>query len=246
MIHITSRCYGRLNELLPYGQRHCEHRLRLKQQLTVQALLYQLRLPHPEVDLVLCNGESVTLQHRLCDRDRFHIYPDAEGIDQPSLIRLRPPPYHVPRFVLDVHLAGLARKMRWLGLDCWYQDGAPDPLIIEKALAEQRTILTRDRGLLQQPAVTHGYYVRTLSCEAQLQEVLTRFSLHAWLNPFSRCIRCNGMIESVKRSDVKQKVKPQIYQMFDRFFRCDSCRQIYWQGSHYERMVESLKGWMLL
>jgi len=240
MIHITSRCYGRLNELLPPMLRHREQHLRLKQQVTLKTLLGQLRLTHPEVDLVFCNGEPVTLQHRIHDRDHLHIYPDADGTALPELIRLRPVPLAEPRFVLDVHLAGLARKMRWLGLDCWCEDGAADDLIIRKALAECRTILTRDRALLQQPSVQHGYYVRALRREAQLKEVLSRFDLRPWLAPFSRCIRCNGLIEIVQRADVKAVLDPQIYRVFDRFFRCDSCQQIYWQGSHYERMVQNL------
>jgi len=245
MIHLTSRCYGRLNELLPPCQRHCEQQWRLRHQVTVKTLLSQLRLPHPEIDLVLCNGACVNLQHRVRDCDHYHIYPDAQAMDLPDLIRLRARPHRVPRFVLDVHLAGLARKMRWLGLDCWYEDGAADEFIIRKALAECRTILTRDRALLQQPAVEHGYYVRSLRREAQLHEVLSRFDLRPWLAPFSRCIRCNGLIETVQRREVRSRVDPQIYRVFDRFFRCDSCQQIYWQGSHYERMVQNLRGWLV-
>lgn len=244
MIHIECHCHGRLRELLPQAHRGCR-RLALKQRLTLYELLAMLRIPHPEVDLALCNGRSVGLQQRIGDRDRLHLYSSTSGlVESGPLQRLRTRPLRLPRFILDVHLARLARRLRLLGLDCWYQPGSADEEIIRLALAQRRTILTRDRGLLHQPAVQHGYYVRATEPTRQLQEVLSRFELYPQLAPFSRCTLCNGLIEAVDKERVRSQVKPQVYRLFEEFFRCGDCGQVYWQGSHYERMLRDLRPWL--
>ena len=63
------------------------------------------------------------------------------------------------RFVLDVHLGALARRMRLLGLDTAYRNDATDPELVAQAIAEQRILLTQDRGLLRRRALPAGGYV---------------------------------------------------------------------------------------
>jgi uncharacterized protein len=31
-------------------------------------------------------------------------------------------------------------------------------------------------------------------------------------------------------------LEPKTRRYFDRFWRCEGCQRVYWQGSHYERM----------
>ncbi|GGO86677.1 hypothetical protein GCM10011348_38050 [Marinobacterium nitratireducens] len=236
MIEVQCQCHGRLNELLPPSRRHRPFTHRLKQVMSLQQLLIPLRVPHPEVDLALINGDSVPLSRNIRNGDRIHLYPDTGDLDDPSLVLLRARPLQRPRFILDVHLGRLARRLRLLGLDTWYRNHMDDRPIIRLARLQGRTILTRDRGLLQQPEVTHGYYMRATSPDRQLHEFLARFEPWPWLNPFSRCSRCNGLIERLPESEVRRRVPPRLYLEFRDFFRCSCCDQIYWQGSHYERL----------
>ena len=53
------------------------------------------------------------------------------------------------RFVLDVHLGTLARRLRLVGLDAAYANDAADDVLIEQANAGRRVMLTQDRGLLR-------------------------------------------------------------------------------------------------
>ncbi|NVK40869.1 MAG: twitching motility protein PilT [Oceanospirillaceae bacterium] len=236
MIEVQCRCHGRLNELLPPSQRWRPRTMRLKQVVSLQQLLIPLRIPHPEVDLALINGESVSLSRNVSDGDHLHLYPDIGDVDDPGLIPLRSRPLQRPRFILDVHLGRLARRLRLLGLDTWYRNQMDDRPIIRLARLQGRTILTRDRGLLQQPDVTHGYYVRATSPERQLHEFLARFEPWPWIQPFSRCMRCNGLIERLSPADVRRQVPPRLAREFDVFFHCRQCDQLYWQGSHYDRL----------
>jgi hypothetical protein len=141
-----------------------------------------------------------------------------------------------PRFVIDGHLGRLAAGMRMLGLDCMYQRQAPDDQLYEEALSESRYLLTRDRRLLMRKGLVLGYLVRSLDPQVQLEEVCRRFLLSRWAVPFRRCIRCNGLLESVEKSAILDRLEPLTRAYFGEFRLCQSCKQIYWKGSHFERM----------
>jgi len=68
--------------------------------------------------------------------------------------------------------------------------------------------------------------------------VLRRFDLFGSVAPFQRCLRCNGLLSPVSKETIID-LPPQIQQSVDEFHRCLECGQIYWKGSHYERMQNS-------
>ena len=71
-----------------------------------------------------------------------------------------------------------------------------------------------------------------------MKEVIRRFDLKNRLNPFTRCLECNGMIESVELEYVKDHVKSNTLKNIREFYRCQSCGKIYWKGSHFKRMAQ--------
>ncbi|WP_020680657.1 Mut7-C RNAse domain-containing protein [Marinobacterium rhizophilum] len=236
MIQVQCRCHGRLNELLPPSQRWRVRTMHLKQEITLQQLLIPLHIPHPEVDLVMVNGAPARLDYCVRHGDQIHIYPDIGDIDDAAIVPLRVRPLPRARFILDVHLGRLARRLRLLGLDCWYRSQMDDRAIVRLARIQERVILTRDRGLLQRVEVSHGYYVRAIRPEAQLREVLARFEPGPWLRPLSRCMRCNGLIETMSGEEVQRLSRPDLEREFSVIYRCVGCHQLYWQGSHYEQL----------
>src|ERR1051325_9467164 len=52
-----------------------------------------------------------------------------------------------PRFIADVMVGKLARWLRLLGFDVLYSNRCDDDEIVRRAAAENRTLLTRDRGI---------------------------------------------------------------------------------------------------
>jgi uncharacterized protein with PIN domain len=84
--------------------------------------------------------------------------------------------------------------------------------------------------------VTHGYCVRDTDPERQLLEVVRRFDLYRSLEPFKRCMKCNGVLERVPKEDILERLPPKTAQYYDEFHECEGCGQLYWRGSHYERM----------
>lgn len=140
------------------------------------------------------------------------------------------------KFILDVHLGKLARWLRMLGFDTLYRNDYDDPEIVAVAAQEGRTILTRDLGIMKRRAVTNGYHIQSTKPTEQLQEVLSRYDLLSQIRPFHRCLVCNGLLQEVAKEAIVAQLEPKTILYYDDFFQCASCRKIYWQGSHFERM----------
>jgi uncharacterized protein with PIN domain len=232
------RFYAELNDFLPAAQRGLEIPYRFDGTPAVKDSIEALGVPHTEVDLILVNGRSVPFEHGLHAGDRVSVYPVFESLDISPVARVRKEPLREPRFVLDAHLGKLARLLRLLGFDTVYRNDFEDAEVVAVSRAEGRSILTRDRGLLKHGAVTHGYCVRSTDPEEQIREVLRRFDLHGAMEPFRRCLECNGPVERVEKNEVIDRLEPKTKKYYDEFHRCADCGKIYWQGSHYEQMRE--------
>ena len=145
-----------------------------------------------------------------------------------------------PRFVVDGHLGRLAAYLRMLGFDTWYERTADDALLAAIASSEKRLLLTRDLGLLKRKEVEQGYCVRSDKPLEQLREVTCRFALQSQSTPFSRCMECNGLLDSVSKEEVADLLPPHTRQTKNEFSRCHDCGKIFWRGSHHARML----GWI--
>ena len=160
---------------------------------------------------------------------------DGDLIDVAAITRPQPMPPGPPlRFVLDVHLGTLARRLRLLGVDSPYANDADDDELIERANAEDRVLLTQDRGLLRRKALHRGGYVRGARPDQQLRDVLERFAPP--LAPWTRCPACNGLLRPVPKSDVEASLQPGTRRTYQEFARCPDCGQVYWRGAHNRRL----------
>ena len=108
--------------------------------------------------------------------------------------------------------------------------------IVAIARDEQRIILTRDRGILKNGRVTHGYWVRNTDPLRQLEEVIRTIDLSDDIKPYTRCMECNGELKPVKRSAVARAVPLQVFLVYRDFKQCRSCMRIYWKGSPLRRL----------
>jgi uncharacterized protein with PIN domain len=241
MHSVRLRLYAELNDFLPPQRRQRDLEVPLPLGATVKALIEQLGVPHTEVDLVLANGKSVDFSWRPRAGDRLSVYPVFESWDVSAITRVRPEPLRKVRFLLDVHLGRLARQLRMLGLDAAWQAHRDDGELAAEAASEGRILLTRDRGLLKRRAVSHGYWVRAASADAQLAEVVVRFDLRGSARPFSRCIACNGLLAPAAPGDAHGRVPAFVERTERAFSRCLDCGKLYWRGTHWKRMAETVE-----
>ena len=238
------RFYAELSDFLPSEKRHRAFNHEFDGNPSIKDTIEAIGVPHPEVDLILVDGESVGFDYHLQNRDRVSVYPVFESIELSPLVRLRPEPLREVRFILDTHLGKLAGYLRMLGFDTIYSNDLEDETLAQIASEEKRILLTKDRGLLKRNSVTHGYCVRSTHPRDKLIEIMRRFDLYRLVTPFRRCIRCNGLLAIVKKEDIIEELLPQVREHYSDFRRCTGCAQIYWKGTHFERM-ESFLDWVV-
>jgi uncharacterized protein with PIN domain len=145
-------------------------------------------------------------------------------------VRPQRTPTSPPRFLLDVHLGGLARRLRLLGLDAAYDSEAEDAVLAQRSVLENRVLLTQDRGLLRRRAVRAGALVRGAGTALQLDDVLDRFAPP--LAPWTRCTRCGGLLERVSPDEIASQLEPGTRRSYRDFSRCTACCRVYWRGAH--------------
>ncbi len=238
MKQVIFRFYSELNDFLPARSRQVEILRAYEGRASVKDMIEAQGVPHTEVDLILVNGESVDFSYLVQPGDRISVYPVFESIDVSDVVRVRPAPLREIRFVLDTHLGTLAHYLRMLGFDTLYANDSTDEALAGVSRREMRILLTRDRGLLKRKEVTHGYYVRETRPRNQALEILRRFDLFNAVQPFHRCIQCNGSLEPVSKEQVLDRLPEKTQDYYDDFRACAACGKIYWKGSHFQHMEE--------
>lgn len=235
------RFYEELNDFLPEGRCKVSFNQSFDGTPSVKDTIRAIGVPHGAIDLILVNGLSVDFNYRLKGGERVAVYPVFERLDISPTTKLRAEPLRRTRFILDVHLGKLARYLRMLGFDTAYSQDWSDDEIIQLSLEQRRIILTRDIGILKQNRVSHGHWIRHHQPLDQLEEVLDALDLYRQLRPFTRCMECNEFINTVSKDEMRNLAAPEIFDRFDEFWQCEGCRKVYWQGSHYGRMLEQIK-----
>jgi uncharacterized protein len=215
---------------------------RLAEKTSIKDVIESCGVPHPEVDLILVDEQTVGFDHTLATDTKVEVFPvENRGTDrtdkQLQLVGMF-------RFVSDGHLGRLTRNLRLLGFDVAYCQNADDRQLLEVMVRENRALLTRDRRLLMHAIVQHGYWPRSQNADEQTIEVVRRFDLSELIAPFTRCLRCNAPLEAAAKADIIGKLEPLTKIYYDRFRRCPDCKQIYWSGSHFpklQRRVEEIR-----
>jgi uncharacterized protein with PIN domain len=209
----------------------------LTSKTSVKDVIESFGVPHPEVDLIVFNGQPVDFSFRLEADAALEVYPISADLFPSFRLQAR----EVRAFVADGHLGKLTRDLRLLGLDVNYNRDANDRELLATTVRENRALLTRDRPLLMHRAVRTGYFPRSQYPMEQTLEVIRRFGLAGTLAPFSRCLRCNGLLAIVSKEVVIDHLKPLTRLYYDEFQRCPQCGQCYWRGSHVAKLEKRLE-----
>ena len=249
------RFHGELVGLLRAGLRRQPVELPIAQGATLKHAIETLDVPHTELGEIRVDGQPVALDRILAGGESIDAYParaDANaatgrapspGPDVPAR-GARAPDWREARFLADAHLGALARRLRLLGFDTALAGDGADHALAERAQAEARILLSRDRELLKHRRVLRGRLVRSTDPDDQLDEVLERYALKNALRPFSRCLECNAPLRPVERALVADRLPPSVAAGHTAFTKCDGCGRIYWPGSHWSRLrarVEAIR-----
>jgi uncharacterized protein len=236
---VRLRFHGDLNVFLGSKASDALIERRLAEKASIKDVIESCGVPHPEVDLILVDEQTVGFDHTLADEARVEVFP----VENPGTDRTEKQLQIVGivRFVADGHLGSLTRNLRLLGFDVVYHQNADDRQLLEVMVRENRALLTRDRRLLMHAIVQHGYWPRSQNADEQTIEVVRRFDLSELIAPFTRCLRCNGPLEAAAKAEIIDKLEPLTKIYYHQFRRCPDCKQIYWSGSHFPKLQKRIE-----
>jgi uncharacterized protein with PIN domain len=237
MSNALFRFYGGLDYFLAHEVRNGTILYPLDQEadgkVAVKHAVESLGIPHTEVDQITANGRIVGFDYGLEPGDVVEVF---AWMPKEDAEMLRPPLPRPVRFVADTHLGRLATYLRLLGFDTLYRNDYSDEMLAELSQQQGRVLLTRDRGLLKRRIVDFGCCVRENDPREQLVALLRRYRLTDQIEPWQRCLRCNALLQPAAKAEINDQLEPKTQRYFTDFKRCVGCGQIYWRGSHYERM----------
>ena len=146
------------------------------------------------------------------------------------------------RFVADVMLGRLAKWLRVLGFDTYYQSFS-QVHIIDKMAKQGRIPLTRQWKLI--PLLEGAVFIRDNHVGEQLAQLKSEYlsSPHhtGW---FSRCLVCNVPLMDASEDVVRDNVPEYVfYKNINTIRFCSSCGRYFWPGSHRTKMENQLNAW---
>ena len=228
--------HGDLVSLLPRAKRLRDLHYNIQRRASIKDILEALGIPHTEVGKIEANNQQIHFDFIPKEEITLHVHPMTADVVQSLPNRLWPDCWFFDRFMVDINALKLARNLRLAGIDTVV---VPQMDVIDIAMfaaTEERVLVTRNRQLLKCAEVCFGQLLRSENHIQQLREVNERFRLKKHLKPFSRCLTCNGLLQSVTKSSIEHILEPLTQKYYSVFKRCHNCLAIYWNGSHISRM----------
>lgn len=144
-----------------------------------------------------------------------------------------------PRFLLAANLNRLAKWLRLLGYDAAIYRSISFHNMKRLAAKERRKILTRSQKQ-QDKKNKDIILIKSEEHLEQLKEIREMLTINDQLL-FSRCLICNKLLYEITRENIRELVPAHVYNAHREFKICRKCGRIYWQGSHYKKMLDTLK-----
>jgi uncharacterized protein with PIN domain len=137
----------------------------------------------------------------------------------------------------------VSRWLRILGHDVKYESTASDDELLNIAVEEQRILLTRDNELFQraQALNVRGFFLDKPRLEEKLAGLAQRFKIKLDVDiTNSRCPICGSHLNRVAQKEVSNKAPKNSLKHFKEFWICIRCDKLYWQGTHWKNINQTL------
>ena len=245
MKQVSFRFYEELNNYLPLEKHKVWFEYIFADATSMQDALLSMEVPLDEIELILVNQQSKGLDYILQDGDRISVYPVFESFDLSGISQIREKPLRNPKFICDVHLGRLSKYMRMLGWDTLYSNQYSPDEMIAISCQEKRIILSRNYQLTRHKKVTHSYWIQSSCPVEQIKDLINKLDLSNKIIPLTRCLKCNQRLVPVEKKKIAHRLEALTAKYYNEFYVCPACDQIYWKGSHFERMSDFIKNTIL-
>ena len=147
-------------------------------------------------------------------------------------------------FLVDAMLGNISKKLQLLGYDSEYHSDIDDLELIEQAKKQQRIIISKDHDLIAR-AKKQGIMSVLVTAGNEIEQFLeilehVPLELNAISGDTARCTKCNSPTSEIPKSKVIDIVPEKVLENTDKFWKCDNCDQIYWDGTHIKKLQEFL------
>ena len=154
-------------------------------------------------------------------------------------------------FIADGMLGKLTRWLRLAGEDVLSVNDydvpseEEDEFLLEKAAEEDRILITRDLDLHRR-ALRRGLRSVLVENEGKVPEQMIEVSDYVG-EVFeidmgeSRCPVCNGNLAEADKRAVRGDVPDAVLKGNESFWKCGECGKVYWPGSHWENIADTIK-----
>jgi len=137
-------------------------------------------------------------------------------------------------------LGKLAKWLRILGFDAAFFSRIEDQILLDLAEKEDRTLLTKDTGLLEQADIP-SLYIESDNWEDQVVQVMRHFHLKDQVQPYTRCAECNVALKPLPREKARNLAPPFVFKNAPSFSLCPHCGRVFWPGTHHRRMRSKIE-----
>jgi len=139
-------------------------------------------------------------------------------------------------------LGNLVKKLRILGYDSKYFSSIEDDKIMSIAKNEKRIIVTKDEQLTKIAEKQNVGFVLIRGNDEleQIVQINAKITLDRFVvdTDSSHCVECNGKLESVEKYRIIGKIPEGILEREKKFWMCDSCKKVFWEGTHFTKLQE--------
>jgi uncharacterized protein with PIN domain len=212
-----------LNDFLPEHRKKIDFEAEFNGRKSIKDIIEKCGVSSTKVDLVLINGKSENFNYIFQDGDRVSVYPVFESLNIQNVTQLRRFPLRRIQFIADIHLKDIVKPMRMLGFDIDFNGSYTTQDIIGKSIREKRIILTKRKKLLKSKSITHGMLIRPGTPVEQVKYIIDDLDIKDRIKPFSRCLRCNGLLESEFTGKSLNRISPVTKSGCEKDILCKFC-----------------------
>ncbi|MFX1367354.1 MAG: Mut7-C RNAse domain-containing protein [Promethearchaeota archaeon] len=149
-------------------------------------------------------------------------------------------------FIVDAMLGKVALWLRLAGYDTIYSPDIHDDDLLEHAKNASKVLLTSDLELHERAKNSNveSMLLRG-SVDEKVADVFHKYKIDPMIDPSkSRCSKCNGKLTEISKEEkevVKDLVFEQTFNHYDRFWLCDHCRSVFFQGGQWKNIENYMR-----